>query len=608
MDKHLNNRSILLLFSGIITCYSFWTLYLLWIEPMVGDCLVSILGSQRSLFEIFKRYKWAYFNENSRIGYLLLITYGAKYRRLFFSGLSIISLPFLIIYFIKGRKIVLSSIEDLTFFSMILSLFWLTIPKIGEMFFYSPCNTQYVFPLSCLLLYLIPYRRSISERLSPKICIPIFVLLPVLGFIVGLGNEHTIPPILIIIFLYLIWILYRKEFQAWMGTGFVGLLVGYLVLFFAPGHNQRFLTMARTGHLDAVDAKSSLIVKLYSRLISDWPTIPSIFYDFTVKSNFLSIACVILIPLSLLFVKKTDDNKNLLLISTMMLTSCLLCLGILFISPVLADRLFFGPSIFLICAFMASFLTIINSETKATKILLMFFLIISLVYNSFQFYQGFKSFRNYSQEVDFRMNDILSDNMSGAFRYIEESKLKDDKWHLDDGLTTMCQRTALCNKYRFDWISVGSRFLYQLKPEEFNLDVQITQLSLANEKYIQKIKAGNVDLLSSTAGINVLSLTNKAYIYLKESFYKEEDSLMAKCRLTNLLKNLQDNSITIIVISKNAQYNEDVNKMLYNSNAIGDISNNNLHKLLIIYKSNMGLQFSIRTIDDNQLSTIILGN
>jgi hypothetical protein len=576
----------------------------------VGDSLVEVGPPDATIFDAFRVYKWQYCNLNPKIGAFFVVLLGSKCRHLFFSGIGIILTPFLILYFVNGSKLSIKSYKDFIIFSLILTMFWIAIPKIGAMFFYRPFNISYVFSTACLLIFLIPYRVSFNAPLSNKTSKKLFFIMSILGFIAGLGNQHTIPSMIILIAIYIFFTLYQKRFQFWMGTGFAGLFFGYCALFFAPGHTARFEKMEKLGKLQNIAGHSNLLDRLMDSAINGMVNIPSIFIDFIKNSNYLIIICIILTILCYFSMQKIYKNYKILFLSLSMLCSCIFCIGILYVSPIIEYRLFYGPTIFLICSFTVVLDYIIKASSKETKVFLHLLLIISLGYNASQLYEGFQSFKKYSVDVNNRIHEMLSDNASGGFRYIRKSGATNDKWHYDDGLTSFLQRIALGDKYGFDWVSIGPRFSYQLKPNQYNLEIQITQLTKINDQYIQKIRTDNMDLLFSTAGINILCINNRGFIYLKENFEKEE-SRISTGRLTSLLKNLQEESLAITTISKNARYNNVINSMLDNikgrKNAFAEtIENTNPHNILLIYKLHGIIHYIEFSIDDNKVYRIDL--
>jgi hypothetical protein len=233
-----------------------------------------------------------------------------------------------------------------------------------------------------------------------------------------------------------------------------------------------------------------------------------------------------------------------------------------------------------------------------------------LTYNAFQLYEGFKSFKTYSQDVTDRINEMLADNNSGAFRYIRKGNVEDTKWTFGEGLTSLFQQIGLCEKYKLDWISVGSRFSFQLKPEQFDLQIQISRLSPMDETFLQRIKTGTSSLLCSHAAINVLSVNHRGHIYVKESFYDQKDYQVETRRLNSLLKNLQKGSLTIITISKNAKYNNILTWLPVNIHKNNNLSKESIvrdhHQILLLYKSRQATDYIKIPLEDRRVYTLKL--
>lgn len=111
------------------------------------------------------------------------------------------------------------------------------------MLFYRPYIGNYVFGLALNALWLVPYRLQFERPRTPTWWWAPAML--VLGAIAGNCNEHTGPAMLAIAALAVVLVIRRRDrARAWMITGIVGMLAGYLLLLFAPGQHARYNHLA----------------------------------------------------------------------------------------------------------------------------------------------------------------------------------------------------------------------------------------------------------------------------------------------------------------------------------------------------------------------------
>ncbi|HEX4419773.1 MAG TPA: DUF6056 family protein [Kofleriaceae bacterium] len=189
----------------------------------------------------FARYN--YFNYNPRPGetFLLLVN-GPRIVHVLITPIFELALLFVVHLLARGRwpRADRTTLAELAIAQV---LIWLVIPIPGPMYFYRPYTTNYLFA-SCVQLGLfVPFRIELARPAGP----PRWWLAPVLlawGIAGGMTNEHTGPAAIVVAFgvAGLAW--RRRRLRGWMVTAAVGLVVGYLLLYFAPGQTKRYAGLA----------------------------------------------------------------------------------------------------------------------------------------------------------------------------------------------------------------------------------------------------------------------------------------------------------------------------------------------------------------------------
>ena len=70
------------------------------------------------------------------------------------------------------------------------------------------------------------------------------------GILSGMTNEHTGPATLFAVCAAMLWMWWRQHrVPVWIVSGTVGLLFGFLLLFFAPGQQHRYGGLAQEAGL-----------------------------------------------------------------------------------------------------------------------------------------------------------------------------------------------------------------------------------------------------------------------------------------------------------------------------------------------------------------------
>jgi hypothetical protein len=140
---------------------------------------------------------------------------------------------------VLGRWPRLGDAGDAGIFASVAAMILLVVPQVGPMFFYRPFVGNYVYGFFFHLVLYLPYRFfAAAPRRYPK-----WLALAILGwaFAAGLTNEHTGPASLLLLGVAVVWFRRRGDgTAAWMWAGLLGLALGYLALYFAPGHAFRY--------------------------------------------------------------------------------------------------------------------------------------------------------------------------------------------------------------------------------------------------------------------------------------------------------------------------------------------------------------------------------
>jgi Family of unknown function (DUF6056) len=225
--------------------------------------------------------------------------------------------------------------EDAWLFGAIVAMVLVGVPQVGPMFFYRPFVGNYVYGFFFHLVLYLPYRffaRSPGAR--PWWWTPALLLW---GLAAGLTNEHTGPASLVVLVVAVAWFRCRGDrWAAWMFAGVLGLLAGYLLLYFAPGQAFRYNGLA---------AQQTLLQRIFSRSAHD-----SFRIVYTLLISLAGLAPWALVSLVTARVRRHRPAPVDLRISAAALITGALMVLTLFGSPKWGPRLYFASTSMFILA------------------------------------------------------------------------------------------------------------------------------------------------------------------------------------------------------------------------------------------------------------------
>lgn len=165
-------------------------------------------------------------------------------------------------------------------------LLFMQLRAYGEVVFNIVSSANYMWTTTLVLMFLLPYRISMQRNVKT----PAFIILPlmfVLGVIAGWTNENTAAAVATGLGLYLLYNLKERRLKLWQCVGYAGFLIGFALLVFAPGNQERLESMEEHG-FDALEHTiSSLDIFLESLLVCALLIIMAIYLRYRVRSTLL---------------------------------------------------------------------------------------------------------------------------------------------------------------------------------------------------------------------------------------------------------------------------------------------------------------------------------
>lgn len=318
------------------------------LEPLTGDGWYNAddISSGLSAERLVEQLSHLHNHGNPRIGQAFtLITYGSRAFHLIATPLVLLALIVMVATHALGRLPRPLSIQDGLCVLASAAGCFLAVPQPGHAFFYRPITTNYLYTLTLSLVFFIPLRLGLSVR-RPWLACMTAVLMLGFGLFIGKTNEHTGPTMILVAAIYtaLAWRQKAMLEVVWRAAMTVGLLIGYLLLFFAPGQSERYGALGRQSVLQTILDRG---VRGTAELLGE--------YCGYVGPLLLGVSLIILLCLALEPASEIAERFARVRWTVLgyVVLSCLV-LGTAFAAPKNHYRLFIAPAVLLVIASVAA--------------------------------------------------------------------------------------------------------------------------------------------------------------------------------------------------------------------------------------------------------------
>ncbi|WP_245703494.1 DUF3329 domain-containing protein, partial [Paenibacillus nuruki] len=316
-------------------------------EPLFADDFAYsfIFGTNikvTNLFDIFNSLHIHYFTWGGRlVAHFFGQTFLLLGKPIFniFNAIMFTSLIVLIIYFVRLRK--MDRFNDIQALFVVLILCWFGLPNFGETSIWLIGSVNYLWTTVFILLFLLPYRYLIIQKLLLKDTYLNCIGIALIGFLAGMTNENTgsINCMLVVIFyLYLRWFKFVK-LPKWFYTGSIGVFLGFIVMIIAPGNQKRS---------EAINYHAPL----FQRLQDYYHNLEAVLID---QKYLLFILFILFIGNILLFIFKSSNfKKDNFYMGILFTFSGFMTFFILIASPIFPVIASYGGAVFLVisCLFL----------------------------------------------------------------------------------------------------------------------------------------------------------------------------------------------------------------------------------------------------------------
>jgi hypothetical protein len=218
-----------------------------WWTPIQLDDWYEIAWIERhgySAGEIVDFARYNYFNYNPRLGETLLFVVNGP-PIIHYIVTPAVQLLFLGVCFaLTFGAWPRPTLRDLGRLILVQGMIWMVVPVPGPIYFYRPFATNYLFAFCFQLLLFVPIRLALARGADVAVRrgkqIALAIAMPLWGVVAGMTNEHTGPTAIVVALALCWWARRHGRLRPWIVLGTVGLVVGYALLFFAPGQTVRY--------------------------------------------------------------------------------------------------------------------------------------------------------------------------------------------------------------------------------------------------------------------------------------------------------------------------------------------------------------------------------
>jgi hypothetical protein len=237
-------RDRLVCLAGMVALWAFFAAMATMTPPQLDDWyeVAWLRHHDFTVGNILEFARYNYVNYNPRLGetFLLLVN-GPRIVHVLITPAFEVLLLVVVHVLARGRwpRADRTTLAEL---AIAQAMIWLVIPIPGPMYFYRPYTTNYLFA-SCIQLGLfIPFRLELKRPGPAR-----WWLAPILGVwgvAGGMTNEHTGPAAIAVALGLVVGAWRRRRVRPWMPSAALGLIAGYLLLYFAPGQTKRYAGLA----------------------------------------------------------------------------------------------------------------------------------------------------------------------------------------------------------------------------------------------------------------------------------------------------------------------------------------------------------------------------
>ncbi len=167
---------------------------------------------------------------------MIFAVYGKQYFN-FINAFIFTGLSYLVYYHGNYQKK-----DSWRLFLLVCVVFWFLTPNMTNSYLWMVCSFYTVWPMFFILLFLVPYRKLLSDRGAVKYPNYTAVFVAFAGIFAGSLSELSLGlSIGFVVLVMAIQLLRKKTIPMWSIMGLVSTILGTMIIFLSPGYNSSTL-------------------------------------------------------------------------------------------------------------------------------------------------------------------------------------------------------------------------------------------------------------------------------------------------------------------------------------------------------------------------------
>ena len=382
-----------------------------------------------------------YVHSNPRVGqWFTYLAYKLEYFAVIVTPLMYCALALAVTTLGLGRFPRWRRGRDLAFCAVSLGFLWFALPRIGMIMFCRAYGANYVYGATIQLWFLVPLRLRPDGQGTWREGLAYFLF----GVIAGACNEHTGPTLVLGMVVYLTWLSRARlaglglvdklrvlGFRQWRGGpplavgATLGALVGFALIFFAPGQGERY---------DNLAGKVSLFGRLLQRGVT---SNLDIFQNFVIGAAPVLGLIVIVLAVGAKDADRDVQRAPLRRLGWVILAGSLITATV-FVSPKLGPRFY----LFSCALILASFIGLADAVLTTTRRLAPF-VVLAIAASVYAGVKTIPLFLRLHESSDERLAALAAAKPGTVFTADSFDQVEDTWWFLGDDFRDMKKRELI---------------------------------------------------------------------------------------------------------------------------------------------------------------------
>jgi hypothetical protein len=348
-----------------------------------------------------------------------------------------------------GRWPSRNSGRDLATLTIGIGFLWFAAPNLPAYMFCRAYATNYVWAAALQLwlvavLRLHPHAAPASRRK--------LVGIAVLGVAAGMCNEHTGPTLLLAIVAYVAWTWRVHRVRSLPSQlAALAVLVGYAIVFFAPGQGQRY---------EGLGEKMSLVQQV---LVRGFSGNLDILQGFFYAAAPLLVVLVCVVALGNLDGRQAEHElaewrsrqRGALVVAGLALVAGLLITMTIFASPKLGPRFYMHAMMILLAGVMAVIRAFLRSPRAFAPLV-----IVAVLASIYAGARTIPSYRRHYQDSRDRLAELAATPPGGVYSAAAWSQVNETWWFLGDDFRDQKKRQMVAKYFGLDRVLLRSSDLW----------------------------------------------------------------------------------------------------------------------------------------------------